>query len=123
MWVIGIVFAIALFAFVAKTYRYSVRRQGMTDEDVADLLQRRLDGAVGQSQEWANFVDVPFKNHHLEAIRRRCFEFDSLVTEERRSALKDLIQKLRAGDVREPWRHSLGNSISNNQRPTTSDWL
>ncbi|MFZ3264374.1 MAG: hypothetical protein WA172_10270 [Terriglobales bacterium] len=81
MWIIGIIAAIALSAMLARTYRYHAQRQSMNEEDVANLLQRRLDGAVGGSQEWANFVDVPFKNPHLETIRKRCAEFDSLVTE------------------------------------------
>jgi hypothetical protein len=102
MWMIGIVSAIAIFALFAEVHRYHVRRQAMNDKDVADLLQRRLDGAVGQSREWAKFVDAPFKDPRLEAIRRRCWEFDSLVTEERKSAMKDLIQELRADGVREP---------------------
>jgi hypothetical protein len=102
MWIIGIISAAAILAILIKTFRYHARRQSMNHKDVADLLQRRLEGAVGQSQEWANFVDAPFKNPHLEAIRTRCREFDSLVTEERRSALKALIQELRKGAVREP---------------------
>ena len=102
MWIIGIVSGIALSAILVMTHRYHARRQSMNDQDVADLLERRLNGAVGQSREWANFVDVPFKNPHLEAIRKRCLEFDSLVSEERRSSLKDLIQELRTSGVREP---------------------
>jgi hypothetical protein len=99
MWIIGIVSAAALLAVLIKTYRYHVRRQSMNDQDVVDLLQRRLDGAVGQSREWANFVDAPFQNPRLEAIRTRCWEFDSLVSEEQRSALRALIQELRKGAV------------------------
>jgi hypothetical protein len=97
MWIVGIVSVIVLIAILATTYRYHTRRQNMTDQDVADLLERRLDGAVGQSREWANFVDVPFKNPRLEAIRRRSCEFDSLVSEERRAALRGFIQGLRTG--------------------------
>jgi|SRR5277367_2016067 len=100
MWIIGIVSAVALCSLLIKTYRYHARRQRMNDQDIADLLERRLEGAVGQSNEWANFVDASFKDPRLETIRRRCSEFDSLVTEERRSDLKDLIQELRKGGVR-----------------------
>jgi hypothetical protein len=95
MWIIEIVLAIALAGVLAKTYRSHARRQSMNDEEVADLLQRRLDGAVGQSHEWANFVDVPFNDAQLEAIRKRCTQFDLLATEERQSALKDVIRELR----------------------------
>jgi hypothetical protein len=102
MWIIGDVSVIAIFAMLVTTYRYHARRQSINDQDIADLLQRRLDGAVGQSHEWAKFVDASFKNPHLEAIRRRCLDFDSLVTEERRSALKRFIQELRTGAVPEP---------------------
>jgi hypothetical protein len=70
MRIIGIVCTIALFALLAKTYDYHTRRQSMNDKDIADLLQRRLDGAEGQSREWANFVDASFKKPRLEAIRK-----------------------------------------------------
>jgi hypothetical protein len=75
--------------------RYHVHRQRVGKAEVIDLLQRRLDGAVGQSQEWTRFTDAPFKDPWLESVRRRCLDFDLLVTEGKRAELKKLISELR----------------------------
>jgi hypothetical protein len=67
----------------------------MTKSEIVEILERRLHGGVGQSREWARFVDVPFKDAEIEAIRQRSVDFDLVLTDEKRLALQELIREIR----------------------------
>jgi hypothetical protein len=93
MWIVGAL-AIALGFLLVRAHHYHTRRQQMSDREVADLLERHLDGTA-RGWEWANFTDSSFRDAHLEGIRKRSIQFDLLLTDEKRRALRELIDDLR----------------------------
>jgi len=44
----------------------------LTGNDIADIIQRFLDGALRDSWEWDDFISVPLADPVLETVRRRC---------------------------------------------------
>jgi hypothetical protein len=54
-------------------------KKDMTLPEVAQLIERFLDGKSLYPQEWNDFVDTPQKNKEVDKFRRRCYELDPLV--------------------------------------------
>ena len=44
----------------------------LTAEDVADIIERFLDGTSRDRWEWDDFISVPLTDPVLEAVRQRC---------------------------------------------------
>jgi hypothetical protein len=47
--------------------------------DVADVIERFLEGRSLYPQEWNDFVDRSQRNKIVDAYRKRCYELDPLV--------------------------------------------
>ena len=54
-------------------------KRSRTARDVADLIERFLEGRSLYPQEWNDFVDASQRNKTVEGYRRRCNELDPLV--------------------------------------------
>jgi hypothetical protein len=46
--------------------------KGVTAAEVADVIERFLDGSGGDPWAWDDFISIPLKDPDLEAVRRRC---------------------------------------------------
>jgi hypothetical protein len=44
----------------------------LTGSDIADIIQRFLDGTPRDSWEWDDFISVALEDPVLETVRRRC---------------------------------------------------
>jgi hypothetical protein len=83
----------------------------LTGTDIADIIQRFLDGTSRDSWEWDDFISVPLADPVLETVRRRCAglrdEFppptpDSYCGPEGRDVLRHLIARLRDKPLSRP---------------------
>jgi len=54
-------------------------KRSMNAADVADLIERFLQGKIRYPQEWNDFVDASQRDKKIEAYRRRCYDLDPLV--------------------------------------------
>ena len=55
------------------------RRKARTAAEIADLIERFLNGASLYPQEWNDFVECKHPDRVLDSYRRRCDELDPLV--------------------------------------------
>ncbi len=79
----------------------------LTREEVADIIERFLDGTSGPS-DWGDFCSVSIKDPDLDEIRRQCCQVMDVFpatkkghycSEEGFRLLRGLISKLRSGAV------------------------
>ena len=54
-------------------------RRDKTPHEIADLIERFLDGKSLYPQEWNDFVDSSQRDKEIDFYRRRCYELDPLV--------------------------------------------
>lgn len=54
-------------------------KKDMTLPEVAQLIERFLDGKSLYPQEWNDFVDTPQQNKEVDEFRKRCYELDPLI--------------------------------------------
>ena len=54
-------------------------RREKTGPEIADIIERFLDGRSLYPQEWNDFVEIPQRQENLEAYRKRCDQLDPLV--------------------------------------------
>jgi hypothetical protein len=72
--------------------------------NVAQLIERFLDGTSLYPQEWNDFVETPLPSNTAEAYRKRCYELDPLVNRpgepdaEAVSELRGMIEALKDAD-------------------------
>jgi hypothetical protein len=77
----------------------------MNNEEVAQLIERFLEGRSLYPQEWNDFVDISQKDNVIENYRRQCDELDPLVNRpgapdpDAVARLKRIIEDLRSGGV------------------------
>jgi hypothetical protein len=77
------------------------RRKERTATEIADLIERFLNGESLYPQEWNDFVECKHPNPVLDSYRRRCGELDPLVNchdpqdEKALSELRGMIEELR----------------------------
>jgi len=77
----------------------------MNCEEVAQLIERFLEGRGLYPQEWNDFVDTPQKDSALENYRQQCSKLDPLVNgpglpePDAVAQLKTIIQQLRSERV------------------------
>jgi hypothetical protein len=70
--------------------------------EVADLIERYLDGASLYPQEWNDFVDSSQRRKDVDIYRKRCSELDLLVNRpegpdpEATAELRSMIKTLRS---------------------------
>lgn len=70
--------------------------------EVADLIERFLEGRSLHPQEWNDFVDASQRDKRIDEIRRRCYELDPLVNRpgepdpDALAELRKIIRELRA---------------------------
>jgi hypothetical protein len=57
---------------------HSKRRQ-MSSSQMADLIERFLDGKSRYPQEWNEFVDSSQRDKKMDLLRKRCYELDPLI--------------------------------------------
>ena len=73
--------------------------------EVADLIERFLEGNSLYPQEWNDFVDTSQKDAVIENYRRQCDELDPLVNRpgvpdpDAVAHLREIIERLRSGGV------------------------
>jgi len=85
--------------------RKSKRRRNAAE--VADLIERFLDGKSLYPQEWNDFVDASQIDKRIDAYRQRCYELDPLVNrpglpdEHALAELRQLVATLRYEGNRE----------------------
>jgi hypothetical protein len=96
--------------------RWAIAPSGRADLDyseMAQLIERFLDGTSLYPQEWNDFVDCSQSDPEMEVYRKRCDELDPLVNEEEdpdpaavselRSMIETLRQKSGRPDVGRKW--------------------
>ena len=75
-----------------------------TRRDLADIIERFLDGAGKDPYEWDDFTSIPFKDPELEAVRSEVNEIAWIhqtpargkwVSERGVAKLRELLQRLR----------------------------
>ncbi len=47
--------------------------------DIAELIERFLDGQSSYPQEWNDFIEVSHKDRIIEVYRKRCYDLDPVV--------------------------------------------
>jgi len=76
--------------------------QARTATEIADIIERFVNGTSLYAQEWNDFVDCKQSNQKLDSYRKRCDELDPLVNRpEPQDAkavaeLKNMIDELRS---------------------------
>jgi hypothetical protein len=51
-------------------------RKPMTADEIADVIERFLDGSSAYPQEWNDFVECPHAEPQLDSYRKRCDVLD-----------------------------------------------
>jgi hypothetical protein len=80
-------------------------KKNMNSEEVAQLLERFLEGRSLYPQEWNDFVDTVQDDSVIENCRRQCGELDPLVNRpgvpdpDAVARLQGIIECLRSGRV------------------------
>lgn len=78
------------------------RKRSKDAAEVADLIERFLNGRSLYPQEWNDFVDASQRNKKIDLYRKRCSELDPLVNRpgdpdpKAVSELRSMIQILRS---------------------------
>jgi hypothetical protein len=54
-------------------------RKVLTNQQVADLIERFLNGQEEYPQEWNDFIEAGRVEQRAEGFRERCYELDPLV--------------------------------------------
>ncbi len=88
----------------------AVGRRISSFADLAELIERFLDGQSRYPQEWNDFVEVSLRDETAERYRERCHELDPLVNcpgEQDQNAVSELRQmvrelRLRSGSGQQP---------------------
>jgi hypothetical protein len=76
-------------------------RRSRTESEVADLIERFLDGRSAYPQEWNDFVECSEPDPMLDVYRRKCYELDPEVNrpepadEQAVEELRQMIEQLR----------------------------
>lgn len=94
----------AVLLIVAFLILGSVRSKGrnLTAIEMANLIERFLDGRSLHPQEWNDFIERSQRDRDLDRFRKRCYELDPLVNRpgspdpEAMAALRSLANELRA---------------------------
>ena len=103
---IHLVVLIARFAESVEalsTVRWRKSKRNKTEPEVADLIERFLEGRSLYPQEWNDFVDSSQRSEKVESYRKRCYELDAIVNRpgapdaEAVAELKEMIRSLRSG--------------------------
>jgi hypothetical protein len=94
-------FVIALLVvpfFRLLTY-ISKRRNRLTAGEVADKIERHIQGTEGPS-DWDHFTSIPIADDRLDEIRLRCTELDTPtpISAGKMEELKRVVQRLRNND-------------------------
>ena len=55
------------------------KRREMSASQMADLIERFLNGKSRYPQEWNDFVDSSQRDKELDLFRKRCYELDPLI--------------------------------------------
>ncbi len=77
-------------------------KKNMSREEVAEVIERFLEGRSSYPQEWNDFVDTPQQEAAIDNYRRQCYELDPLVNRpglpdsDAVADLKELVQRLRS---------------------------
>ena len=81
----GVVCGAALFVFLFRRIRAprgqraDFRRKSRNAAEIADIVERFLNGKSLYPQEWNDFVECRHLDAHLDSYRKRCYELDRLV--------------------------------------------
>lgn len=91
--------AIVYFFFVFYGgQKAAFRRKPRTALEIADLIERFLNGASLYPQEWNDFVECRHPDGKLDSYRKRCDELDSLVNCPEPRDAKALVELRRMAD-------------------------
>lgn len=77
------------------------RRKAKSASEIADIVERFLDGKSLYPQEWNDFVECGHPDVRLNSYRRRCYELDPLVNSpaprdpKAQAELRRIIEELR----------------------------
>lgn len=92
---IGLATLLALPAIFYALTRLTKRRNCMSAEQVARIIERHLDPNQGP-WDWEELTALPLHDERLEKIRRRCIELDSVPSFDRIPELKRILAELRS---------------------------
>jgi hypothetical protein len=91
--VLGVLSIAPLFRLLT---RISKRRNRRTAKDVANAIERHIEGTEGL-YDWDTFTSIPIADESLDAIRMRCLELDhpTPVSAENVEELKRIVEQLK----------------------------
>ena len=91
-----LVIALLVVPFFRLLTYISKRRNRLTAGEVADKIERHIQGTEGPS-DWDHFTSVPIDDDRLDEIRLRCTELDTPTpsSSDKMEELKCIIQRLR----------------------------
>jgi hypothetical protein len=89
---------IAIVPFFRLFTNISKRRNQLTGDDVADFIERHIQGTEGK-WDWDEFTSIPIANDGLDRIRERCSELDGPlpISQETEQELRNIVERLRGG--------------------------
>lgn len=93
---VGAIFLVAVFAVIAILGLFrllttlSKRRNRLTAADVADKIERHIEGTEGPF-DWDAFISIPISDDQLDEIRLRCSDTD---VAQLRTIVEDLRKKI-----------------------------
>ena len=92
--ILGLLLVAPLFRLLT---RISKRRNRLTANDVADTIERHIEGTEGPF-DWDSFTSIPIADEGLDAIRMRCVELDhpTPVSAENLKELKRIAEQLKS---------------------------
>jgi hypothetical protein len=85
--------------------RFKSSNRSKTASEVADLVERFLDGRSSYPQEWNDFVDGSQRDKAVEVYRKRCYDLDPRVNRpgdpdpEAVAELRSMIGRLRQSHI------------------------
>jgi len=97
---IYVVLAIAALLFIGLSFRLlnyiSGRWNPVTPVQLADAIERHLEGRDAGPWDWGEFTAARIADEHLDKIRIRCIEIgDAASSQKSRQELREIISELR----------------------------
>lgn len=79
LWALALPAMVYFFFVFYGGQRAAFRRKPKNAAEIADTVERFLNGRSLYPQEWNDFVECEHPNAHLDSYRKRCHELNSLV--------------------------------------------
>jgi len=95
---IGILVAGAILLLFSWLTRVSKRRNRLSYSEVADIIERHIDGTEGP-WDWDDFTSIPIGDDDLDAIRIRCIDLERVLPGKPVEELRAIVRRLRSPSV------------------------